>query len=139
MGSMSPFAVYVRLFAEASGQEPSRFSKRFTTHHVKSFNVRVSNWKTNNVWTNDQIAGLIFFCYFHNPLMAEDKRVYGSLDNIGQCVGLFSKWLKAHADLVDERGLVRCIIETAVDLDDDTRLKALDLSEARELYAKNRR
>lgn len=138
MGAMSPFQTYIRLFAEASKQDPTAFSKRFKANHLRAFNVRISNWKTTNHWTNDHVCALIFFCYYHNPLLLDDITLYGNLDNIGRCVSLFSKWVRANKETLESVNMIKLVLDTALTLDADIVARALNLEDARALYARDK-
>lgn len=132
---MSPFGVYVRLFAEAVGEDYSRFRKRFTSHHVKMFETRISNWVTSNGdWTRQHVVALMFFCHYHNPLMLSSLQEYGNLDNVGKCVALFNRWMRAYEDRVEAEGLLKTVIDTAPAFDEEVRAKSLTYEEVKALY-----
>lgn len=138
MGSVaSPFTFYVRLFADASGQDYEGFRRRFNNLHVKNFNIRISNWKTTNRWTNQEVAGLIWYCYQHNPLNTTNLTDYGNLDNIGKCVGVYARWLYAHEEEIEKDGLLKVISTSSPNKTYEQLEKAMPLEEVYAVYGKH--
>jgi hypothetical protein len=134
---IEPFMLYVRLYAEASGQDYTSFRKRFNTLHVKNFNIRISSWMTNNRWTKHDISGLIWFCYQHNPLNMLSLTEYGNMDNIGKCVGMYARWLYTHEEKVAEDGLLKAISVSAPNKTPELLEQAMTLEQVYEVYGRN--
>lgn len=132
----TPYSMYLRLFAEATGQQYSMFRKRFTSIHAQQFGQRISNWKIRHAWTDHEITGLICYCYWFNPLGDVSPTAYGSLDAIGQCILSFKLWLRANEDRIVERGLITALYGAAHigEVDGEMYKRAMTLDEVREAY-----
>lgn len=133
----SPFNLYVRLFADVSGQDADLFVRRFNDTHKKNFYMRVSNWKTTNGWGDDEVAALVYFCYQHNPLKTADLKEYGNLDNIGKCVGMFARWMNAHEEAIEQDGLLSTVFALAPDTTYQELERAMTLDEVYEAYGRH--
>jgi hypothetical protein len=133
----SPFWLYIRLFADAMNIDYSLFKRRFTDLHIKEFNVRISNWKTTNGWSNKEVCGLIYYCYLHNPLASVDLKLYGQADNIGKCVSTYAKWLRANQERIEKDGLLKAIFSTSPNTTYSELSRAMSLDEVHEIYGKH--
>ena len=126
------------MFAYASNLDFELFRRRFTEHHIRDFNVRISNWRVNNNWTDDDIVGLILYCYNHNPLLAESATAYGNLKNIGQSITLYKGWCYNHEEEIEAAGLFKTIVGTAnEDPYGEVLSNAMTLEEVYAVYGKH--
>lgn len=113
MATVQGYDLYVRLYCRAANINPTRLFKALEKTDGRSrFNSRLSIIKDRNEWRDEDVAGLVYFVFTHNPLRRSELRQYGYLDAITGSTASYVGWKAVNLDLIQEHGILSAIART---------------------------
>lgn len=107
----NPFAMWIRLYANAIGVSENALRGKTGGAHIRNFNTRLMPIKHDRNWSSEIATGFVYFCYSINPLNVPAQN-YGDLTTLMSCVVPYENWRREHEFAIAQYGILKAISDT---------------------------
>ena len=108
---MTPFKLFVTLYAVYNDLDPTVFDDKFNGDSVKTWNSAMNALCKRVKLEYKHLKELMYFAYVHNPLNS-DKSVYGNTQTYYKVASHYKNWKIQYQSDIDKKGFMGVLFET---------------------------
>lgn len=108
---MTPFQLFVSLYAMYNGLDPQVFDGKFNADSVKTWNSTMNAISKKTRITTKMYKEMFYFAYVHNPLNTS-LSLYGATNTYYRVASKYKAWREQHAHDIDIKGFQRVLFDT---------------------------